>query len=181
MRMKRKLAILVAVFAMTTATFALPASAGSHIHGEVDITLVEYECPNPNAPGDGFMTWVGTYKVGDRTFGIAYFPAGPLEIIGETGFVYFEESWTLFKLPRFMWHEDALLWAACTPWRILVEGIDAGVGTPDGLAFGAGEVTYGKKHFEKFVGGNAFWYGGYTNDTFTEFESDLWIFRGDMD
>ena len=179
--MRRKLAILLAVLAMTTAAFALPASAGGHLYGEVDIDLVLYECPNPNAPGDGFLTWVGTYDVGKKKFGIAYFPTSDLVEIGDTGWAYFEEAWTLFKLPRFMWHEDALKWAACTPWRIVLEGIDAGVGTPDGLAFGAGEITYGKKYLEKYEGGNAFWYGGYTNAEGTAFESELWIFPGGMD
>jgi hypothetical protein len=180
--MKRKLAVLLAVFALTTAAFAMPtASAGGHLYGDQELTLVQYQCPNDSAPGDGFMTWLGTYKVGNRTFGMAAFPVGPLEVIGETGFVYFEEIWTLFKLPRYMWHEDAMLWAGCAPWRILMEGVDSGVGTPDGLAFGAGEVNYGKRHLEKYEGGNTFWYGAYTNDELTEFASEFWIFPGGMD
>jgi hypothetical protein len=180
--MKRKLAVLLAVFALATAAFAMPAaSAGGHLQGEMDITLVQYQCPNDSAPGDGFITWLGTYEVGKKTFGIAFFPQGELEVIGETGFVYFDDMWTLFRMPRFMWHEDALVWAACAPWRIVMEADEAGIGTPDGYAYGAGHVTYGKKHLDMYVGGNAFWYGTYTNAEGTEFAADLWVFPGGMD
>lgn len=180
--MTRKLAVLLAVFALTTAAFAMPAaSAGGHLQGDVDITLYLYECPNDNAPGDGLVTWAGTLDLGKRTLGIAYFPTSDLVEVGDTGWVYFEEVWTLFKLPRYTWHPDALLFAACSPWRIVMEGVDAGVGTPDGLAFGAGEVTYGKRYFEKYEGGNAFWHGSYTNLEGTEFASELWVFPGGMD
>lgn len=180
--MRRKLTILLAVFAMTTAAFAMPAaSAGGHLEGEMEITLILEDCPNPNAPGSGTVSWLGTLELGKRTLGIAFFTPGPPEVIGDTGFVYFEDTWTLFKLPRFTWHEDALFWAACTPWRILMEAEEAGIGTPDGAAYGAGEVVYGKKYFEKYVGGNAFWYGTYTNVEGTEFAADLWVFPGGMD
>ena len=178
--MRRKLAVLLAVFALATAAFAMPAaSAGGHLHGEMDISLALYECPNPNAPGDGFLTWVGTLDLGKKKLGIAYFPTADLVEIGDTGWAYFEEVVTLFRLPRYEWHPDALLWAACNPWRVVIEGVDAGVGTPDGLGFATGEVTSGKKHFDKYVGGNIFWHGASTSPE--TFAGEVWIFPGGIE
>ena len=43
--MKRKLAVLLAVFALATAALAMPvASAGGHLQGEMDITLETTFC-----------------------------------------------------------------------------------------------------------------------------------------
>ena len=181
--MRKRLAVLLAVFALATAAFAMPtASAGGHLHGEMDITLYQYECPNPNAPG-GVISWAGTLDLGKKTVGIAFFDTAS-ELVGDTGFYYFEETYTLFRLPRYEWHPDALLWAACTPWLVLLEVDDAGIGTPDAIWYGAGEVLYGKKHFEKYVGGLAFWNGTFAESpdpAIVKFAGDVWIFPGGMD
>ena len=183
--MRKRLAILLAVFALATAAFAMPtASAGGHLHGEVDIALYMYECPNPNAPGDGLITWAGTIDLGKKTLGIAFFETLATAPVGETGFFYFEENITLFRLPRHEWHPDAFLWAACTPWMTLMEIEEAGIGAPSGIWYGAGHVIYGKHYFEKFVGGNSFWQGTFAEDTTPElpkFVAELWVFPGNMD
>ncbi|MDJ0960830.1 MAG: hypothetical protein QNJ88_09230 [Acidimicrobiia bacterium] len=176
--MRRKLAVVLAVFALAIATFALPASAGGGQAGEFELDLALYECPNHNAPEE-LLVWVGTAKFGKKTVGMAYFEKG-FEYVGDTGFIYFEELWTFFKLPRFMWHEDVMKWAACDPHRVLMEGLDAGAATPNGMAFAAGPITYGKHHLDKYVGGEIFWYGSYLNEEGTEFAGDLWLMRPDM-
>ena len=180
--MKRKLAVLLAVFALATAAFAMPAaSAGGHLQGELEITLILEECPNPNAPGSGVVSWLGTVDLGKHKVGMAFWTTDPPMEVGDTGFVYWEDTWTLFRLPRYEWHPDAMFWAACTPWRVLMDADEAGIVAPSGVGYAAGEITYGKKHFEKYVGGDFFWYGVYTNAEGTEFAGDVWIFPGGMD
>lgn len=174
----RKFAVLLAVFALATAAFAVPAaSAGNALHGEVEIELILEKCPNPNAPGSGTVSWLGTVDFGKKKVGIAFWTTNPPVPVGDTGFVYWEDTWTLFRMPKKMWHEKAMFWAACMPWRVLMDADEAGIVAPDGTGYAAGDITYGKKHFKKFEGGKFFWYGVYTNDAGTEFAAELWVMQ----
>jgi len=173
--MKRKLLVVLAVVAMLTAAVAAPATARGAIHGDIDLTLYLTPCDDTD-PDSPLLTWAGTYDLGKMTLGIAYFPTADLEVIGDTGWVYFEERLTLFKLPKGDLSDEKMIAAACNPRRVVVEGMDAGVGTPWGTAFGAGHVTDARWRLDRYVGGETFWWGAYTNDELTQFAGQLWIF-----
>jgi hypothetical protein len=177
--MKRKMLVVLAVVAVLTATAATPATAGGALHGDIDLTLYLTPCDDTD-PESPLLSWAGTFDIGRKTFGAAYFPASDLVELGE-GWVYFEEVWTIFWLPRGELTDKKLVAAACNPRRVVLEGVDAGFGTPWGTAFGAGEVTYGRGHFNKLVGGETFWMGEYTSELGDTFSSTLWIFRPDPD
>ena len=164
--MKRRLLVVMAVVAVVASLAAVPATAKGQLrglNGDVDITLVLHTCPNEDAPGER-ITWVGTVDFGMRTVGIAYFPNVPNEVIGDKGWVFFDELWTLFRLPKRTLTDSVLSSAACNPKRVILEGIDRGFGTPWGVFFAAGPLIAGAGQFEKFVGGMAFWVGEVTSE-----------------
>ena len=127
-----------------------------------------------------FLTWAGTVDFGRKTFGVAYFPTADLVEIGDEGWAYFEEAWTIFWLPRGELTDAKLIAAACNPRRVVVRGNDAGVGTPWGTAMAAGHVEYGRGHFHKYVGGESFFAGAYTSEFGDEFAGTIWMLPGNM-
>ncbi len=171
---KKVLVVLAMVFALTAAV-ATPASADWALRGDEEIKLYLVECPNEDAPGP-LVTWIGAVDFGKKTLGKAYFPTADLLEFAE-GFVYFEEVWTLFWLPRGKLTEEKLIKAACNPRRVVLEGWDEGIGTPWGTAFAVGEVTWGRKHMRKFVGGDTMWTGAYANEAGDEFASTFYIHK----
>lgn len=181
--MKRKMLVVLAVVAVLTAAAATPATAGGALHGDIDLTLYVTPCDEAD-PESPFLTWAGTIDFGRKTFGKAYFPTAENVDFGN-GWSYFEEIWTIFWLPKGELTDDKLIAAACNPRRVVLEGVDAGFGTPFGTGFAAGEVTYGRGHFNKFVGGEIFWMGEFTSEFTGEpgntFSSTFWMFRPDPD
>ena len=114
--MKRKLLGVLAAMTML-ATVAAPASAAGPtggLAGDMDLRLYLYTCPNEDAPGR-LLSWAGTVDFGRRTVGIAFFPTAELQMVGDTGWVYFEENWTLFRLPNRELTPKAIRNASCNP------------------------------------------------------------------
>ena len=176
MGMIKKLLVVLAVLAMLTTAVATPAYAGGKTKADVDLTLALYECPNADAPGP-MITWAGIAKFKRNTLGIAFFPTAELEPVGDTGYLYFEENFTLFYLPKKKLTEKTLLAAACNPKRVILNAIDRGFGTPDDYWFGAGVITDARAHLRKWAGGTQFWGGTFTNDEQTTFGLELVLLR----
>lgn len=176
--MKRLLIVLAVVALLTTAAAAPVAATGGTRHGDVDITLYLTPCSESD-PESPFLTWAGTVDFGKRTLGIAYFPIGDLEDLGD-GWVYFEEEWTLFWLPWGELTDEKLIAAACNPRRELLRGEDSGIGTPMGTALGAGHATWARGWWHKYVGGESFWSGAYTSEAGDRFTSLLWLVPGNI-
>lgn len=174
--MKRILIVLAVVALLTTAAAAPVAATGGARQGEGDVTLYLTPCSESD-PESPLLTWAGTTDFGWITLGTAYFPTADLKDLGD-GWVYFEEEWTLFWLPRGDLTDEKLIAAACNPRREIVRGYDAGISTPWGTALGAGHVTWARGWWHKYVGGEVFWSGAYTSEAGDRFASTFWLVPG---